>query len=145
MLLLIHVALDIWTSLNRYLFLTICAYFVRALTKQAYNTLLALKEIGNHSALEQVAIFYPVLKDFDFTKQLSTFIGDNASANDKFCRDLSKELSWQDDYQWDESQRMRYISHIINLIVQAFFFKDKISIKTLKAFNINNFTQGLRL
>jgi len=67
---------------------------VRALTKQAYNTLLALKEISNYSALKQVAIFYPVLKDFNFTKQLGAFIGDNASANDKFCRDLSKELLW---------------------------------------------------
>jgi len=67
---------------------------VRALTKQACNTFLALKEIGNHSALKQVAIFYPVLKDFNFTKQLGAFIGDNASANDKFCRDLSKELLW---------------------------------------------------
>jgi len=58
---------------------------VRALIKQAYNTLLALKEIGNHSALKQVAIFYPILKDFNFTKQLGAFIGDNALANNKFC------------------------------------------------------------
>ena len=47
--------------------------------------LLALKEIGNHSALKQVAIFYPVLKDFNFTKQLGAFIGNNALVNNKFC------------------------------------------------------------
>ena len=47
--------------------------------------LLALKEISNYSALKQVAIFYPILKDFDFTKQLSAFISDNALANNKFC------------------------------------------------------------
>jgi len=35
---------------------------------------------------------------------------------------------------------MRYIGHIINLIIQAFFFKDKILIKTLKAFDINDLT-----
>jgi len=40
---------------------------------------------------------------------------------------------------------MRYIGHIINLIIQAFFFKDKISIKTLKAFDINDLTQELGL
>jgi len=47
--------------------------------------LLALKEIGNHSALKQVAIFYSILKDFNFTKQLSAFISDNALVNNKFC------------------------------------------------------------
>jgi hypothetical protein len=58
---------------------------VRALIKQAYNTLFALKEINNYSTLKQVVIFYPVLKDFNFIKQLSAFIGDNTLAHNKFC------------------------------------------------------------
>ena len=40
---------------------------------------------------------------------------------------------------------MRCIGYIINLIIQAFFFKDKISIKTLKAFDIDDLTQELGL
>jgi hypothetical protein len=81
----IHIALDIWTSPNRYLLLAICAHFTTYDGKRQ-KALLALQQVPNHSGEAQFLILLLVLKDYDIVQKLGTIISDNASTNNVLCR-----------------------------------------------------------
>ena len=49
----IHIAADIWTSPNRYLFLGICAHFVDRESSQLVRVLLGLRPVLTHRGKEQ--------------------------------------------------------------------------------------------
>ena len=142
----IHVSLDVWTSPNRHLLLGVCGHFVERHSLGRRAALLGLKEIANHTAAEQLHVFFPVMQDFRFVRQLGAIIGDNASSNDKFCRDLAKQLQDEEQVEWDSKQRIRCIGHIINLIVQAFLFAKAITIEELETVDIDEVSaaEGLR-
>jgi len=89
----IHIALDIWTSPNRYLFLAICAYFTTYEQKKE-KALLALKEVPGHSGEDQFSILLPVLQDYGIELKLGAIIADNTSPNNVLCRIIEK-------YIWD--------------------------------------------
>jgi hypothetical protein len=70
-----------------------------------------------------MAILWPVLQDYGIINKLGAIVGDNASTNNILYQLVQRELkdtlglNWKADY-W----RIRYLGHIINLIVQAFLF-----------------------
>ena len=60
-------------------------------------------------------------------------VRDNSSINDTFYREIQDHLSLTKDLKWKaEEWRTRYISHIINLVVQAFLFRNN---KDIEIFN----------
>jgi hypothetical protein len=119
----IHIALDIWTSPNTYLFLGIVGYFVRNGDKNVTRHLLGLPEIGSHSGDEQFAVLLPVLDEYNTAHRIGAIIGDNATTNDTLCRAIGSWYSEHTGLEWNpEIQRTRCIGHILNLIVQAFLF-----------------------
>ena len=81
----IHISLDIWTSPNRWLLLAICAHFT-TYDQKKQKALLALKKVSGHSSEAQLAILWPVLKDYGIVRKLGAIVGDNASTNNVFCR-----------------------------------------------------------
>jgi hypothetical protein len=84
-LLHIHIALDIWTSPNRYLLLAICAHFTTYDGKRQ-KALLALQQVPSHSGEAQFLVLLPVLKDYGIVRKLSAIISDNTSTNNVLCR-----------------------------------------------------------
>lgn len=117
----IHIAADVWTSPNRYLFLGICAQFVDYEDRRLKKVLLALRPILTHRGFEQASEISQVLQKYSISKKLGYFIGDNATSNDVLCRTLSQSLA-QEDIDWNPVQnRLRCYGHVLNLAVQAFF------------------------
>jgi hypothetical protein len=118
---IIHIAADIWTSPNRYLFLGVCAHFVDQETSQLVRVLLGLRPILTHRGDEQAIELFQVLEDFGIPQKIGYFIGDNHPSNDVLCRSLESKV----EQPWDAGQhRLRCNGHIINLAVQAFLFEN---------------------
>jgi hypothetical protein len=119
----IHISLDIWTSPNRLLFIAILGHFVRRSDGTRRKNLLALRQVAGHSGEEQFTVLRMVLEEYDISQDLGVITGDNAATNDTLCRTICK---WQSDTfnsKWEpESQRIRCLGHILNLIAQAFLF-----------------------
>lgn len=59
----IHIALDIWTSPNRLLFIAIVAHFVRHQDGQLIKALIALRQVAGHSGEEQFVVLQAVLQE----------------------------------------------------------------------------------
>ena len=115
----IHIAADIWTSPNRYLFLGVCAHFVDRESSQLVRVLLGLRPVLTHRGDEQATELFQVFEDFGIVKKIGYFIGDNHPSNDVLCRSLESKF----EQPWDAKQhRLRCNGHVINLAVQAFLF-----------------------
>jgi hypothetical protein len=122
----LHVALDIWTSPNRILFIAIVGYYIPQKSNKVIKRLLALKEIVGHAGEEQWVVLKEMLKEFGCLSTLGVVIGDNATTNDKLCRIIGQYMTRELSINWDaETRRIRCMGHIINLIVQAFLFNTK--------------------
>jgi hypothetical protein len=118
----IHLAVDIWTSPNRYLYLAICGSFVDV-HSQFQNVLLGLRTTQGHSGLNQWLSIKPVLEEFGILRKIGTIVGDNSGTNDTLCRTISEYLSSEERIDWNPThQRIRCQGHILNLVIQAFFF-----------------------
>ena len=92
----IHIALDIWTSPNRYLLLAICAYFTTYEQKKE-KALLALKEVPGYSGENQFSILLPVLQDYSIIHKLGAIVADNASSNNVLCRTIETYIKEETD------------------------------------------------
>ncbi len=96
----IHLAADIWTSPNRFLFLGICIQFIDSQELQLKRVLLALQPVLTHQGIDQAAKIYQVLDDYGIMQKLGYFVGDNATSNDVLCRMLS-QLLFRDGIVWE--------------------------------------------
>jgi len=131
----IHIALDIWTSPNRYLLIAICAHFTTHLFKRQ-KALLALQKVAGHSGENQFAILLPVLEDYGIVRKLGAIIADNASTNDTLCGFIESHWYTKLDLEWKALHwRIRCIGHIINLAVQAFLFANVMKIEELELYD----------
>src|SRR5947209_5896950 len=120
----IHLAVDIWTSPNRQLYLAICGSFID-IQNRFWNLLLGLRTIHGHSGSTQWDVIKPVLDEYGITKKLGTIIGDNSGTNDTLCRTISDYMAQAFNMDWNAKQhRIRCHGHILNLVVQAFLFDD---------------------
>jgi len=119
----IHISLDIWTSPNRLLFIAILGHFVRQSDGTRRKNLLALRQVAGHSGDEQFTVLRTVLEEYEISQDLGVITGDNATTNDTLCRTISKWQSTTFKLKWEpDSQRIRCLGHILNLIAQAFLF-----------------------
>jgi hypothetical protein len=118
----IHLAVDIWTSPNRLLFLAICGSFVD-IRNRFWNLLIGLRTIHGHSGVVQWQTIKPVLDLYGITRKIGTVIGDNSGTNDVLCRTISGFMSTSFNMDWNpRHHRIRCHGHILNLVVQAFLF-----------------------
>ena len=88
----IHIAADIWTSPNRYLFLGVCAHFVDRESSQLVRVLLGLRPVLTHRGDEQASELFQVFEDCGIVKKIGYFIGDNHPSNDVLCRSLESKF-----------------------------------------------------
>ena len=131
----IHLAVDIWTSPNNYLFLAICASFVDH-NDQLHNILIGLRTTPGHSGEDQWSVLLPVLEEYGCTKSIGTIVGDNSGTNDTLCRTIATYLAEQYRIDWNVSQnRIRCQGHILNLVVQAYLFTDDEEEKDLNLYD----------
>jgi hypothetical protein len=131
----IHIALDIWTSPNRWLLLGIVAHFT-SVDLKPQRALLALKKVSGHSGLEQFSVLLPVLEDYGIVRKLGAIIGDNAKTNDTLCKAIEEYWEEKLDMTWKvEDWRIRCMGHIINLIVHAFLFAKAITMEELESYD----------
>ena len=140
----IHIALDIWTSPNRWLLLGIVANFT-SVDLKPQRALLALKKVPGHSGADQFSVLLPVLSDYNIIRKLGAIIADNASPNDTLCEAI--EECWEEELEiaWSaEDWRIRCIGHIINLVVQAFLFAKVVTTEELESYDEDdrNFDQS---
>jgi len=139
----IHLAVDIWTSPNRHLFLAICGSFLDA-NDHFWNLLLALPTTHGHSGEAQWDALKPVLEDYGICEKIGTVVGDNSSTNDTLCRAISHYLSCEKRIDWSAtSQRIRCLGHILNLIVQAFLFQSENDEETISSYEKKENERGL--
>lgn len=73
---------------------------------------------GSHSADNIAALFIDLVMEYDIVDLLGLFISDNASVNDKVVEIVLDIL--RPDIKNPKDRRIRYICHIINLVVRAF-------------------------
>ena len=131
----LHLALDIWTSPNRHLFLGVVCHFVD-INEKRQKALLALRIVGSHSGEDQCCVVLSILKEYGVTRQLGAVIGDNHGANDTLCRALSKTFLEEEGIEWNPtSQRLRCLGHILNLAAHAFLFQGVFSEKDLESYD----------
>jgi len=117
----ISLALDCWTSPNKYSFLAISGYFISD-DWDYHEILLGFKPLrGKHSG-ENLANYVVETLDFhNITKQLLTITADNAKNNGKLRRHLQKILK-KKNIIWDYQQgTIRCMAHTIQLAVNEFF------------------------
>ncbi len=116
-ILYIHISLDIWISPNQQLLLAICAHFILYEQKKE-KALLTLKKMPNHSGEDQFSILVSILQDYGIKKKFGAIIIDNTSLNNVLCRIVEKHMKkTYDREQLVNEWRIRYIGHIINLVI----------------------------
>jgi len=129
----IHIAVDIWTSPNRILFLAVCAHFVDE-DDVVSKCLLALPTVSGHSGRQQWEVLHPVLREYGIENRLGAIISDNSDTNDKLCCEIASYMAGR-GLSWSaESHRLRCLGHIINLAVQDFLFLKADSVDVVESY-----------
>jgi len=79
--------------------------------------------VPGHSSDGQFLIFFPVLEDYGIVRKFGAIIADNIPPNNVFYRLIKNHWRKELGLVWKAAEwRIRYIGHIINLVVQAFLF-----------------------
>lgn len=119
----IHICTDTWKSPNKRYFQAFNAHFVDR-SGCLRTALLDLAELrGPHTGDAICELFKPVLQQYELHDKLGWVTGDNAGANNTFCRAVQQHLD-QDGVAWPADQRrLRCFGHIINIAVCAFLFR----------------------
>ena len=130
----IYLSINIQTSPNNHLLLAICGHFTDSQEK-LINALLGLYTVASYSKDKQQNTLLPVLEDYGITQKLGAVISDNYTTNNKLCRIISDQLFQKEGIKQNPVyQRIRYQGHILNLTVQAFLFKNLISLNNIKSY-----------
>jgi len=92
--------------------------------------------VPGHSGDDQFSILLPVLQDYGIELKLGAIIADNASPNNVLCRTIEKHMWEEHERDWKANDwRIRYIGHIINLVIQAFLFTDLVDMVKLESYD----------
>ncbi|MQL75254.1 hypothetical protein Taro_007636 [Colocasia esculenta] len=110
---------DIWTSSNMVGYISLTCHFVDDDWRLQKKILNFLSFEYPHSGEEIYKTIKKLLVDWNLDKRLCSIVLDNALSNDKFVRELIKDLSLNMSLLLDgEFFRVRCCAHILNLIVQ---------------------------
>jgi len=131
----IHLAVDIWTSPNNHLLLGICGHFIDS-TGKYRALLLALRPVRGHSGEDQWRALQPTLQKLNLLRRIGAIVGDNSGTNDTLCRAIQSYLLQHQQIHWNPShRRIRCQGHILNLVVQAFFFQSDEEVESMAAYD----------
>ncbi|KAK3938082.1 ribonuclease H-like domain-containing protein [Diplogelasinospora grovesii] len=118
----IHLAFDLWTSLNRLAILDVSAHFIDS-KSSIQQRLLALREQqGAYTGLNIALTLAEIASDWEIIDRIGCLVSDNASNNDvcgeEFFRRILPGFSVE-----DASDRcIRCYGHILNLVGRAFLY-----------------------
>jgi hypothetical protein len=74
--------------------------------------------VPSYSGENQFSIFFPVFQDYGIVQKFGTIITDNAVLNNVLCRTIEAHYKDKEGKKWLANDwRIRYIGHIINLVV----------------------------
>ena len=118
----IHLTFDLWTSPNRYAILAISGHFLDTDRSQQQCLLALSRQIGCHSGQNIAHTIRKVVADWNIEDKISTLVSDNASNNDTCIESFFCTLNPSFDTTDAEERRMRYYSHILNLVGHTFLF-----------------------
>ena len=116
---LIHFTTDTWHSPNFKELQGKTTHFVDA-SNTRQKALLSLPELRNgHAGVEVAGEIITTLEAYGITDRLGDITADNHGANDTLCEESERKLPipWQ-----AEQRRLRCVGHMINIVVQAFYF-----------------------
>ena len=112
----IHISFDIWISLNGYVLTGIVSHFVND-NYQVRTILLDLRKIHEEHTGDNVdQTVVDVIYEFQIESELDVFVLNNVDNNNTIIRYVLNELELYDIYE-EKHYRLRYLDHIINLIV----------------------------
>jgi hypothetical protein len=74
--------------------------------------------VPGHSSDDQFLILFPIFEDYGIVRKFGAIIADNASLNNVLCRLIENHWKEELGLVWKAAEwRIRYIGHIINLVV----------------------------
>jgi hypothetical protein len=89
------------------------------------DTIIAFRNLfGNHTGAAQAPIVLTVFDDYKISRKFHCFVGDNATSNSS---KLIEGLNLHPNVNIDASHRIRCAGHIINLVVKATIYRDRVS------------------
>jgi hypothetical protein len=98
-----------------------------------------------HSNDDQFSILLPVLKDYGIVRKFKAIVANNASLNNVLCRLIENHWKKELGLIWKAAEwRIRYIGHIINLVVQTFLFTNVMKPEKLKLYDEQDQNKKLR-
>jgi hypothetical protein len=98
-----------------------------------------------HSSDSQFLIFFPILEDYGIIRKFGAIIADNIPPNNVFYRLIKNHWRKELGLVWKAAEwRIRYIGHIINLVVQAFLFANVMKPEELKSYDKQDQSGELR-
>jgi hypothetical protein len=95
----IHIIVDIWTAAGGQLLLAIVAQFVPREDEILVRALIGLREVLGHSGEDQFTVLLPVLENYSIVRKVGALVGDNASTNDTFARQIQAHLAMKEDIE----------------------------------------------
>jgi len=119
----INLSIDGWRAHNRREYVAVCAHFV---DRKGHPRTLLLgfpRRHGGHTGNDLAVLVMPVIIQYGIGEKLGSFVMDNADDNDKCLEALQRSFSSIDP----ETDRIRCIGHIINLVVKALLFGEGVS------------------
>jgi hypothetical protein len=119
----INLSIDGWRAHNRREYVAVCGHFVDG--KGHPRTLLLgfPRRHGGHTGDDLAALIKPVILLYEIGEKLGSFVMDNAGDNGKCLEALQRSFPSIDP----ESDRIRCIGHVINLVVKALLFGEGVS------------------
>ncbi|KAJ2982028.1 hypothetical protein NQ176_g1656 [Zarea fungicola] len=118
----IHVSTDTWTSEEGTDYLSVVVHFLdgNSTLRTALLDLPPLK--GPHSGENIAKVLATALDFYELAPRLGFFMMDNARNNDTCIEELSRRYSTV-----NHQSRLRYVGHMLNLIVKALLFGQGVS------------------
>jgi len=115
---LIHFTFDLWSSPNHLSLLGLVGHWINADGKACHRLLGLRRLYGAHTGENQSQIVLTLLQEYFLVKKVGYFILDNNTALS--C--LFAKLNEIGVIFNPEESRLRYIGHVINLVVKAFLY-----------------------
>ena len=114
----INLTLDAWTSSNRIAYLGITGHWMDS-DYVLQNIVLAFSRLqGSHTGENLANVVYETLTLYGIEQSLGCITMDNASVNDKLCKQLEQKLrDFGQAWKWKDGQ-VRCMPHVLNLAAQ---------------------------
>jgi hypothetical protein len=120
-------ALDCWSSPNRYSFLAVMAHYVSVDWKYR-EVLLGFEHLsGAHTGRNLVQVVENLVDEYGLTGRLFAITADNASNNGTLCRALEQALQNKNVTWSADAMKVSCLAHVLNLSAKALLLGLKVA------------------